>query len=133
MILTLYEQDGSFSILIIAFCVTNIGSRVQIKEIRGEATVNDAQSRSAVVESKNFRWQQKMFGRWEKDFYKDKGNCVTDLDCSYHEKVCKILGGDDSLYSYVNDDEFCQHEEVLYIKKNHGLNLKKMPIFYSQS
>lgn len=84
--------------------------RIEIREIINESLMNSTETRD--LESKNFHWQQKVHGISERIFYKDKNNCVTDLDLSYHEEVLKTLDNNDLLYSYVNVDDFCLQEEV---------------------
>ncbi|GJQ85973.1 hypothetical protein Trydic_g21819 [Trypoxylus dichotomus] len=97
--------------------INNLIIRIRIEEIFGESTINEAESED-VVESKDFHWQEKVFGRWEREFYKDKDNCVTDLDNAYHSKVSQLLSSEGVLYSHIDVDEFCRREEPVWDSKN---------------
>lgn len=62
-------------------------------------------------ETRHFRWQQKIYGKFERDFYKDEKNCVTDLERRYHEDVSQLVDGDGVLFSYTNDDRYVPPED----------------------
>ncbi|KAK4878658.1 hypothetical protein RN001_011164 [Aquatica leii] len=74
--------------------ITNLKIRIKIVE-------NDE-----CIEEKIFEWQQKVFGKFERNFYRDKRNCITDLEKKYHDDISKALYGDYLLFSYVNEDGF---------------------------
>lgn len=57
------------------------------------------------AETRYFNWQQKIYSKFERDFYKDEKNCVTDLERKYHEDVSHLVG-DGVLFSYTNEDRF---------------------------
>lgn len=62
-------------------------------------------------ETRYFNWQLKIYSKFERDFYKDVKNCVTDIEYKYHDDVVKLVEGDGVLFSYVNDDRFVPIEE----------------------
>lgn len=64
-------------------------------------------------ETKVIAWQQKIYGKFEREFYKDKKNCATDLEKRYHQDVVNLIQNDDVLFTYVNEDEFSLVAEVV--------------------
>lgn len=63
-------------------------------------------------EVKDFKWQQKVFNNFEKQFYGDEKNCVTDVEKQYHSILENSVSSPDDrmLFSYVNND--CYHYEI---------------------
>lgn len=65
------------------------------------------------LEVKTFHWQQKVLGKWEREFYREKKNCHTDVDRKYHEETIKTSESEEHiLYTYVNVDEYSAQDEV---------------------
>lgn len=67
-------------------------------------------------ESKVFKWQQKVYSKFEREYYKNEANCVTDLEKKYHQDVVELRENDDLLFSYVNHDNFTPDLQVSIIK-----------------
>lgn len=65
-----------------------------------------------VIESRSFRWQEKVFSKSEKEFYGNTGNCLTDRDKEYHRKINENIEDNHILYTYVQDDGFHIDEQV---------------------
>ncbi|KAF5281360.1 hypothetical protein FQR65_LT14758 [Abscondita terminalis] len=74
--------------------ISNLKIRIKIKE-------NDEN-----VDDQIISWQQKVFGKFERNFYRDKRNCHNDLEKKYHEEVSKGVRDDYIIFSYVNGDEY---------------------------
>lgn len=66
---------------------------------------------------KTFKWQEKVFNKFERGFYKNVNNCLTDLEKKYHQMVTasNSCGGDErpSISSYINEDDFSLKNEVV--------------------
>ncbi|KAK5638627.1 hypothetical protein RI129_012922 [Pyrocoelia pectoralis] len=78
--------------------ITNLKIRIRIKEIIGGGD-------DPLEEIQTFRWQQKIFGQFERNFYLDRKNCATELEKKYHAEICKLSEKNNVLFSYVNEDE----------------------------
>lgn len=69
------------------------------------------------AETRYFSWQQKIYSRFERDFYKDEKNCLTDLERKYHADVVKMVESDGVLFSYTHDDRFLPPDEVFGVEE----------------
>ena len=65
-----------------------------------------------VIESRSFRWQEKVFSKSEREFYGNSRNCLTDRDKEYHQKINENVEDDHILHTYVQDDGFHVDEQV---------------------
>lgn len=80
--------------------------RISIKEVNElkKEDVNEEWYR------KTFKWQQKVFNKFERDFYKNVNNCLTDLEKKYHKMItessCSIGEEKPYISTYINEDEF---------------------------
>lgn len=71
---------------------------------------------SDTIESKVFSWQQKVYGKFEREFYKDEKNCVTDAEKKCHEDVVNLIDNNESvLFSYTTEDQVTIPDEVNYV------------------
>ncbi|XP_022902728.1 tectonic-like complex member MKS1 [Onthophagus taurus] len=96
-------------------CKDNVSEliiRVKLKEILNENIIEDGEK--ADLEDLTVKWQEKKFGKWEKKFYGDEKNCLTDLDKKYHEEIKKRPEIKKFLYSYVDEDDYSQQEENVH-------------------
>ncbi|XP_044763320.1 Meckel syndrome type 1 protein [Coccinella septempunctata] len=100
--------------------IDNFKIRVRIKEIPdlGLATESDFQDNWEV---KEFKWQQKVFNNFEKQFYGEEQNCVTDIEKQYHSILKNSVTSPDDkmLFSYVDNDGFTYEiEDSSIVKRN---------------
>ncbi|XP_055388423.1 tectonic-like complex member Mks1, partial [Condylostylus longicornis] len=65
------------------------------------------------IEIINLEWQQKVFSRYEIEYYKDIQNCITDLQKEYHEWIIRDNldgqiknGKHNKIFTYVDSDHF---------------------------
>lgn len=78
--------------------IINLKIRIRIREIGG--------GDDSLEEIQTFRWQQKIFGQFERSFYLDRKNCATELERKYHAEVAKLSEKSNVVFSYVNDDGY---------------------------
>ncbi|CAB3246022.1 unnamed protein product [Arctia plantaginis] len=53
-----------------------------------------------------FKWQEKIFSRWEVQRYIDEHNCITDDELKYHENVKNIDYTPGKIFTYVHEDYY---------------------------
>ncbi|XP_031330878.1 Meckel syndrome type 1 protein-like isoform X1 [Photinus pyralis] len=79
--------------------IINLKIRIRIREVGGGGD-------DPLEEIQTFRWQQKIFGQFERGFYLDRKNCATELERKYHAEVAKLSEKSNVVFSYVNDDGY---------------------------
>lgn len=92
----------------------NLQIRVRLKEIKREDDDNEDEREEVRV----FSWQEKVYGIFERDFYKDEKNCITDLDKKYHNDVVDMIHSDDKMFSYVDEDSYSVSDEIFTSSTN---------------
>lgn len=101
------NSKNKFLLIVLYFLLC----RIKIKQVENfKEQIED----STQFETKIFHWQQKIYGKYERDFYKDEKNCITDLDKKYHFEVLNLdkEEEDSILFSYVDADNFIVNDEV---------------------
>ncbi|XP_045468861.1 Meckel syndrome type 1 protein [Harmonia axyridis] len=87
--------------------INNFKIRVKIKEIPDIALAAESDLTEG-WEIKEFKWQQKIFNNFEKQFYGQEKNCITDVEKQYHSIIKNSVTSPDDkmLFSYVDNDNF---------------------------
>lgn len=57
----------------------------------------------AQIEEYEFKWQEKIFSKWEFKHYGNVQNCVTDLDLSYNNAIKNLENGQ-KIFTYIHED-----------------------------
>ncbi|KAK9874303.1 hypothetical protein WA026_002654 [Henosepilachna vigintioctopunctata] len=92
--------------------------RIRIKEINDLVIATDSELKEN-WEIKEFKWQQKVFNNFEKQFYGDEKNCVTDIEKQYNLSLINSVNATDDriLFSYIDNDNFnCDIESTSILK-----------------
>lgn len=63
-------------------------------------------------ETKTISWQQKIYSNFEREFYKDQRNCLTDREKEYHRDVVNLVQETGSFFTYTDLDNINFDEEV---------------------
>ncbi|XP_049541253.1 Meckel syndrome type 1 protein-like isoform X2 [Anopheles darlingi] len=87
----------------------NMGGQIQ-------AFVDDAVDRS--MEIKTVKWQEKMFSRFEVDYYILKENCKTERQKKYYHRLKKGSLGTSILFTYVDGDDYYP-EDLIACRQSH--------------
>lgn len=67
---------------------------------------------AAESEDVTFFWQQKRFSKTEFKLYAKRRNCSSDLEKEYHEIIKKSTEKPCRLFSYVQNNNLCDEEQV---------------------
>lgn len=98
--------------ILVYFCITILCVlRIKIEEISQDLENEDHKS-------KIFHWQQKEYSKFEREFYKDEKNCITDFEKKYHNDVEHIIENYENIFTYINDDIQSFTDEISKYKAN---------------
>ncbi|XP_046469671.1 tectonic-like complex member MKS1 isoform X1 [Neodiprion pinetum] len=64
-------------------------------------------------EEKILSWQEKIFGRFEAQFYADSKNCATKQQKQYHETITEKNITGSRIYTYIDDDSYFPNKDLL--------------------
>lgn len=76
-----------------------------------------------------FSWQEKVFGRFEAQFYSDLKNCSTKQQEEYHKAITEKDINGSRIYTYTSNDSFFPNKALLtrpyrsYLSKKNGFAL----------
>ncbi|KAL3271048.1 hypothetical protein HHI36_021548 [Cryptolaemus montrouzieri] len=92
--------------------INNFKIRIKIKEIPDISLATELELQDD-WEIHEFKWQEKIFNNFEKQYYLNEKNCVTDAEKQYNSILANSVASPDNkiLFSYVDCDNFNVEEE----------------------
>uniref|UniRef100_A0A182JVE4 Meckel syndrome type 1 protein n=1 Tax=Anopheles christyi TaxID=43041 RepID=A0A182JVE4_9DIPT len=85
---------------------------VPILEGLGKSLENTELSKSGSYEARTISWQEKIFSRYEKDYYRIKENCKTEHQKKYYQMLKAEPCEPQLLFTYIDEDNFYPDEQA---------------------
>ncbi|CAO1421031.1 unnamed protein product [Diamesa tonsa] len=122
----IYRTKDDINNLQIRITLKKLYSIIKIPkfDIISNAGTNEQQTSNDFEEIVNLNWQQKLFNKFELNYYGLKENCKTELEKKYHQLIKKKTSDEDEepqesrlIFTYTSDDKYIPDEHLGIITK----------------
>ncbi|XP_050093850.1 uncharacterized protein LOC126576586 [Anopheles aquasalis] len=114
----MYRTGDDIGNLQFRILIHKIHSLIHVPNMGGQIQAFDDTAGDRSMEMKTVKWQEKMFSRFEADYYILKENCKTERQKKYYHRLKKESQESSILFTYVDGDDYYPEDLTGFSKKH---------------